>query len=463
MGWLARQPAALRRLLGIQKAAEGEVYPGPFMLSDGWLPAGSATNWWQMGRDVRAYGASSAMVEACVSAYSQTVAMCPGDHWRLKGDGGRERIVTSALTRTLRYPNEYQSISDFLLNLTRDLYLQGNAYALALRNDRNEVQELHLMPARHCAHAVAEDGSIFYSLAGNEVVDRRFKGERLIVPARDVLHVRLHTPNHPLDGKSPILAAGLAIAAGNSAVARQLDFFTRQARPSFILSSDQVMTLDQVRMLRAAWDEQSKGMGSGGTPILSGGLKPIQVETSAVDAQLAETLKMSDQAVALAFRVPVQILGIGATPFASTEALMQSWVAQGLGFALNHIEEAFGRLFKLKGQPEEYVEFNTAVLLRSSFKERVEAFSVGSMAGIFSPDEARAEFELSMVRDGHGELPRMQQQVVPLDYWSAERMALEAAPPPPPVAPPEEEIEEQDAERSADALFRRIDEYSRLQ
>ena len=52
-------------------------------------------------------------------AYSQTVAMCPGDHWRGNENGGRERVTTSALTRILRKPNDYQSISDFLLNATR--------------------------------------------------------------------------------------------------------------------------------------------------------------------------------------------------------------------------------------------------------------------------------------------------------------------------------------------------------
>lgn len=103
------------------KAAEGEYRPGPWTLpiTGGWLPAdvGSYMNWWQMGYNPSGYGCS-AMVEACVSAYSQTVAMCPGDHWKRNEDGGRERIVTSALARILRKPNDYQTISDFLLNLT---------------------------------------------------------------------------------------------------------------------------------------------------------------------------------------------------------------------------------------------------------------------------------------------------------------------------------------------------------
>ncbi len=92
------------------------------------------------------------------------------------------------------------------------------------------------------------------------------------------------------------------------------------------------------------------------------------------DAAIAEVLKVSDQRIALAFRIPLQILGIGGTPYSSAELLMQSWIALGLGFALNHIEESFGQLYQLRGVPEEYVEFDTEALLRSSLKERIDVW-----------------------------------------------------------------------------------------
>lgn len=437
------------------KAAEGEYRPGPYALDGGWLPAGTAWNFWQMGQNVRPYGSQSAMVEACISAYAQTVAMCPGDHWRLLPNGGRERVTNSALCRILREPNDYQSISDFLLNLTWNLYQHGEAFALALRNDRFEITKLHPMASRQSAAMIAEDGSIFYSLGGNEVIERRF-GSQVMVPARDVLHVRLKTPRHPLVGESPILAAALDNAARDAALQRQIAFWANEAKPSIMLSTDQTLTIDQVRQLRASWNEQTRGDGAGGTPILTSGMKPIPVSSTAVDAQLAETLKMSDQAVALAFRVPLQILGIGGTPYASTEMLMQSWIASGLGFALNHIEEAFGLLFRLRGVPDEYVEFSTSPLLRSSFKEKVEGLAAGTIAGIFAPDEARAELELAKVAGGHGKLPRMQQQVVPLDYWTAQRMAADGKPADPPLAlpPPADEPTEAEAAKALLAMHK---------
>jgi len=129
----------------------------------------------------------------------------------------------------------------------------------------------------------------------------------------------------------------------------------------------------------------------------------------------------------LAMRVPLQILGLGGPTYASTELLMQSWIASGLGFTINHIEEAFGQLFQLRGVPDEYLELDTHALLRSAYRERMEGLARGVISGIYSPDEARASEDLPEVPGGVGKEPRVQQQVVPLSYGADMQ--------PPPVAP----------------------------
>jgi HK97 family phage portal protein len=446
------------RLFGARavKAAEGAYRPGPYMIDGGWLSstAGRYMNWWQLGHSVTGSGTCSAITEACIGAYSQTIAMCPGDHWRRDSNGGRSRVSNSPVSRVLRRPNDYQSISDFLLNLTRSLYVDGNAYALAVRDERFDISELHLMSSRACSPQLTEDGEVFYHLGGNDIIDRRF-GSGLIVPARDVLHVRLHAPRHPLKGETPIMAAAMDVAASNAILAQQIAFFSNQARPSYMLSTDAVLTRDQSVELRAAWDMQTKGDNAGGTPILTAGLKPVSVATSSRDSQLAETMKMTQESVALVMRVPLQILGIGGTPYASTEMLMQSWYASGLGFALNHIEEAFGLLFGLRGVPDEYVEFDTRALMRSAHLDRIEALVRGIQGGLFSPDEGRAEFELPEVPGGHGKEPRLQQQVMPLSWHTQPAAPAPPAAPSPPSSP-------EDAERDADLIVERLYEHARL-
>src|SRR5689334_21512425 len=92
---------------------EGDPRPGPWFLpvSGGWLPAdvGDKWNWWQNGFDITSFN-PSAMIEACVGAYAQTVAMCPGDHWKMTDpEKGREKVTNSALARWLKKPNAYQT------------------------------------------------------------------------------------------------------------------------------------------------------------------------------------------------------------------------------------------------------------------------------------------------------------------------------------------------------------------
>jgi HK97 family phage portal protein len=217
-------------LRSVLKAVEGGFRSGPYYLpiTGGWLPNGAAINWWQEGYNPLYASTCSAMVEACVSAYAQTVAMCPGDHWRLNTKGGRERVKNSALSRILRHPNEYQSISDFVLNIVRSLYLNGNAYALAVRNDRYEIAELHMMNPDMSYPRLAVGGEIFYWLGGNDVIAKTFGEEYLVVPMRDVLHIRLHEKRRyptPLVGESPIVSAYGDIGMSEAIARQQTQFY----------------------------------------------------------------------------------------------------------------------------------------------------------------------------------------------------------------------------------------------
>jgi HK97 family phage portal protein len=435
MGALSRMLDAFRG-----KAAEGEYRPGPWPLIDGsWLPAewGQYRNFWQLGYDPIAGGAGSAMVEACVSAYAQTIAMCQMNHWRDLGNGGRERVTNSALARVMRAPNDYQTSSDFKLNAVRSLFLDGNAYALALRNDRFEISSLHLMHPRYCRAEIL-DGEIFYALGGNSVIDARLAAldyqALSYVPARDVFHVKLQTPRDVLRGDTPLTAAALAQAVGGAALSQAVTFFGNQSRPSGVLQTDVTLTPAQVAELRERWDTQAKGLKAGGTPILTSGLKWEPISVSQADAQFAEVMKYSDQQVAEVFRVPLAIIGSEAQPMGSTEALMNFWIGGGLGFALNQFELAIDKVFGLARLDGEYSELDTSILLRSAFKERIEGLARAVQGGIYSPNEARALESLPAAKDG--DEPRVQQQVVPLSAWDK---ALTKPAPVPALPPPDKD------------------------
>lgn len=435
---------------------EGAYHPGPYYIigkNGGVLPADWGQNWnfWQMDLDPVRGGGANSMVEACVSAYAQTAAMCPLYHYRQRDNGGRELVTTSALSRIAIAPNDYQTRSDLLLNLVRSLYLDGNAYALALRNARFEVASLHGMNPAMCRAQVV-GGEIFYELGGNHVIDGRIADRQLgfdalrHVPERDVLHIKLNSVCDVLRGETPLCAAALAVA-GNTAIQQQsIKFFQNQSRPSGILSTDQTPDRAKAEELKSRWAESAKGLNVGGVPLLTHGLKFQPIATPARDASTAEALKLNDAQIAQVFRVPLAIIGSEQQPMGSTEALMQFWIAGGLGFCLDRVELAFDKLFGLPAY--EYSELDSSVLLRSNLKDKLEAYSRGTISGIYSPNEARAEFELPPAE--FGDEPRLQQQCVPLSF--ASEPPVPPAPPVPPSSPASAASGDQPAEdQQADA------------
>jgi hypothetical protein len=75
----------------------------------------------------------------------------------------------------------------------------------------------------------------------------------------------------------------------------------------------------------------------------------------------------------------------------------------------------------------------------------MEGLARGVISGIYSPDEARASEDLPAVEGGHGAMPRVQQQVVPLSYGTDMKppepsAPKEALPPPAPVEPTQDKV-----------------------
>ena len=444
-------------------AGEGNWHAGPYTVSGGVIPAGSPWNFWQCDIDPCGYPSSS-IVEACVWAYVRAIAQLPGYHRIELDNGGTETVTSSALARLLRSPNPYQTPSDFLVHLIRSLLLTGNSYWIAQRNDRAEVTALHWTDPRACrVREIAVQGQafreIFYEIGDNPLFqfDSILGRNSIVVPARDVFHVKLATPRHPLVGETWLAALPIELAQ-TAAINTSLTQAAANMRPAGVIQTDMVLTKAQVDELRARWREHSQDMNTGGVPILSAGLKFQPLTMSAEDQQVIDQRKLNDRMVAAVFGVPAILLGMTDTGTAkSAEAVMAEWLAAGLGWLINHIEVALDQFVGLNadsvGKGREYTEYDTEVLLRSAFKEKIEGLARGVQAGIYAPDEARYKIGFAKVPGGFGKMPRVQQQMVPLDFEPPE-----PAPVAPPALPPPDDEEEKpaeldDDEKAALALF----------
>jgi HK97 family phage portal protein len=389
-----------------------------------YVVAQDPSQFWQkaLDRNPNGQGACAAS-ESGFEAYAQSVAQLPVRH--MKHVDQEYVPLDSDAVKLLKNPNGYQTQSEFFSYMVRRLLSQGNAYAVATRDRDYNVNGFHPVMANHCEPYVdPETRSIFYSVSNNDLAP--FEVGSYMIPARDVLHMKLYTPYHPLKGVSPISYAANSMAANRALSAHAAAFFNNMARPSFVLTTDMSLTSDQLKQLRAAWEDQSQHMNSGGVPILSSGLKADQLGISTQDAQLVQAFNMTVEDIGRALRIPLPLMGIQST-YSDAESLIGFWLSSGLGFVVNHVEQS---LAKFLGLPyDETIEFNTDALLRADYITRVDGATKGIIGGLFSPDEARAKFNLPKVP--FGDEPRVQQQVVPLS-----QVGKTPEPAPAPVAPP---------------------------
>ena len=426
------------KFLGKQSSSAKEkgIYNLP--VTGGMLDDGGILNWWQTGRNVEGYEGPTAIVHACVDAYAQTMASLYGDHYRYAEDGSKERVKNSALSRCLHQPNDYQTRSDFVLNLVKSILMDGNAYVLGQRNNRGEINSLHLLPSRGTEpYLEPETKEVFYAIGNNP-----FLGDvDVMIPSRDIMHIRLHTPAHPLIGVSPISNAASSIAANSAITNHQAAFFNNMSRPSGTLTTDMKLSGEQMRQLRNAWQDQSKQMNSGGIPILGSGIKWEPMSISSQDSQLIQAFQMTVEDVARAFRVPLPLVGdYRHSTYNNVEQLVSSWLATGLGFLLEHIEVCIDKFFQLPR--EQFTEFDVESLLRTDFSTRVDGYTKAIQQGLMTPNEARAKMG-GLPSVEKGDVVYAQAQMRPLGEEAA--VVIPEAPAPEPVA----EIEQTEPEPEA--------------
>lgn len=446
--WLLRMAGFMG--FGNWNSRPGPATPGPAgRTEDGWIPFGWGMNYGQLGYDPIPGGWNS-VAYSCIMLYARTISQLPGRHMRKLDNNGTEQVATSSLSRVLQRPNDYQTRLDFMRNMVVWLLAEGNSYAIALRNDRNEIVELHQTSSRSTRVLYAEDGAVFYSIGGNPILDYRLdpdwtNNKRFIVPQRDMLHFcGPSRPEDPLNGESPLVAASAPIDVSSGGFNT---FLRNMSRPSGLLSTDLILQKEQVRELRERWDEQSKGINTGGVPILTAGLKWSAQGYRPEELQLAESLKLSKKDIAMIFGVPLALINDmdGAT-YNNSENLIMMWMRQGLGYYLDQCELAFDKLFKIEVGAE-YTEFDVEALLRPDSKSRIETLSRGVLGGIYSPNEARALEGLAAVKDG--DEPRVQQQVVPLTWWDSPNAPTPGNNQAPAAEPEEEEPKPEEEPKSA--------------
>lgn len=384
------------------------------------------TGAWQKNAEVRANSLLGfPALYRCITMISQDISKL-----RIRLMEQDEDKIWSEVDRNSPYwpvlikPNRYQNRIQFFDEWMGSKLLQGNAYILKQRDSRGIVVATYVLNPWRCKPLVADDGSVWYDLAADNLANIE---EKVRVPASEIVHDRYKPLYHPLVGISPVSACALSGMLGLAIAQNAAAFFANSSRPGGVLSAPDRISDDTAARLKKHWEDNYTGQNAGRIAVLGDGLKFEAMRENASDAQLVEQLKLSGEQVCTAFGVPAFMVGIGAMPaYNNIEALSQQYYSQCLQNLIESIELLLDEGLGLTAVPQHVygTEFDLVDLLRMDTATKGKTWGDLVKQSIAAPNEARAAFDLPPVPGGDSVF--MQQQ-----NFSLEALADRPAPPEP--------------------------------
>lgn len=335
-------------------------------------------------------------IYACVTLIVGDVGKLRLRLMQQQADGTWKEYVNPA-NPVFSYPNEYQTRIQFIEQWVTSILLHGNTYVWKERDGTGNVIALHVLDPMRVKVMVSDLGDVFYSLDQDDLAG--IPEGRVSVPASEIIHDRYKPLYHPLVGISPISAAGLAATLGQEILNSSSKFFANGSRPGGLLIAPGPITQEKATALKTMWAERYSGENAGKVAVLGDGLKYEQMAITATDAQLLEQLKLSNELVAMAFKIPAFMIGAGPIPtYQNAQVLSQIYYAQCLQTLIENIEASLDKGLELGTGLG--VEFDLDDLLRMDAKTQAETLAAAVGGGIMAPNEARAKMNLKPLEGG---------------------------------------------------------------
>jgi len=162
--------------------------------------------------------------------------------------------------------------------------------------------------------------------------------------------------------------------------------FWRAGYPSLVVRVKQRLQPGQATQIKSQLIASMAGRHEPGVIDMDGDIGAIG--SSAVEAQLVESIAAGNAEIARAFRMPPSLINVasgGSLTYSTVEGEFRKWLATGLGPYLNRIESAFDDMTP-RGQR---TRFDTTELLRADLQARVTAYATTLAAGWMTVDEIR--------------------------------------------------------------------------
>jgi HK97 family phage portal protein len=345
-------------------------------------------------------------VYRCQSLNADTVATMPMGTYRKQG---KNRIDYPA-PRWMENPNDDMDLSEVVGQLQTSLEQDGNGFALKAVTNGGQLAGLYpLNPSAVDVMKDANTGERYYEVA-------QAGGQKAIVRANEMLHIRGFTMPGQLRGLSPILALKQSIGLGLAAQQYGAQFFGTGATLSGVITvpAGYTMKKDDTEKLREQFKRKHGGISkSHAIGILTGGAewKPLSVNPE--ESQFIQTRKANGVEIACAYGVPAWFVteAEGAKGYVTgLYATMYMWLLTGINVRLVRMERALSALLPDKA----YAKFNRNAFLAMDPTERAAFYAAGLQGRWMVPNECREKEDMNPL--DYGDAPLWSVQWGPNPY-----------------------------------------------
>lgn len=341
-----------------------------------------------------------AAVFACVQKIAGAIATLPLHVYSTNGDI-KSRLPRDDLWYKLNEsPSPLWTAASHWESVSTNQLLRGDSYALPIMGMNGSLRSILPLPWGMVSPIRMPDGTVRYYLNLTQFgMDNRW------VEASEILHF----PGFGFNGLTSMSVISYAArnAVGNALAMDTYSgkFFENGAHPSIVLSTDKVMSKDQIEKLQSAFASKYAGQDNFHKipMVLTEGLAAKEISLSAQDAQLLEARKFQVIDIARAFGVPPHMIGetSASTSWGSgIESMSRGFVTYTLQPHLVRIEQELNRKLFPRNTGK-FVQFDRDALIEGDSAAQA-AYNRAALGG---PGTGQGWMTLNEVRKSKGMAP----------------------------------------------------------
>jgi len=352
-------------------------------------------------------------VYACVRLISSSIAMMPLQlhQQTYKDNKVISRLAIEKPLNSVLYRLANKNITSYLFKQTMQIHLllYGNAYAEIIRNNKNEVIGLHIIPS--WAVTVAKEKGEKYYIVKTEQ-------NKIIFKEIEIFHLAGLSYDGE-KGYSPIQVMKEEIGLSKSIQTFGNKYFNNGGNIGGYLEHPGRLGEVARKRLKEQWEQQHTGVNNASkTAILEEGMKYNKVGIPAEDCQFIESRKYQLEEICRYFGVQLHMIqNLDRATFNNIEQQNLEFKTYCLGPWINVWESTiFKDLLNEQEQMQNYyAKFNINSLLKADYKTRMEGYRTGVQMGLYNLNEIRAFEDMNPLDTEGGDTHFINAAMIPID------------------------------------------------